>query len=288
MNFGPSARRLLGRLKPERAGLIGVILLGVLERAARRARPEDPRRGDQHHLRGRHLEHASPPASTQDRSSPSSRRAATSSRPTSSRGLTLHPGQGIDFDALALVLGIVLLLYVLSSVFSWLQGYVLNGIMQRTVLPPARGGRGEDPPPAAELLRQDAARRAAQPRDERHRQHLADPAADAEPAAHLAADRRRRADHDVRRSRRCWRSSRSSRSRSRSSSSVLIAKRSQKLFVAQWTHTGAPERARSRRATPATRWSRSSAATARSRARFADEERGALQGQLRRPVHQRA
>jgi ATP-binding cassette subfamily B protein len=48
-------------------------------------------------------------------------------------GLTLNPGQGIDFDALALVLGIVLLLYVLSSVFSWLQGYVLNGITQRTV-----------------------------------------------------------------------------------------------------------------------------------------------------------
>ena len=30
MNFGPSARRLLRRLKPERAGLVGVILLGVL------------------------------------------------------------------------------------------------------------------------------------------------------------------------------------------------------------------------------------------------------------------
>ncbi len=48
-------------------------------------------------------------------------------------GLSLHPGQGIDFDALAMVLGIVLLLYVFSSVFSWLQGYVLNGITQRTV-----------------------------------------------------------------------------------------------------------------------------------------------------------
>src|SRR3954452_12831 len=30
MNFGPSARRLIGRLRPERTGLVFVILLGVL------------------------------------------------------------------------------------------------------------------------------------------------------------------------------------------------------------------------------------------------------------------
>src|SRR5690606_9489330 len=30
MNFLPSAKRLLGRLRPDRAGVIGVILLGVL------------------------------------------------------------------------------------------------------------------------------------------------------------------------------------------------------------------------------------------------------------------
>jgi ATP-binding cassette subfamily B protein len=48
-------------------------------------------------------------------------------------GMTLTPGQGIDVSALQLVLGVALLLYVLSSVFSWLQGYVLNGVVQRTV-----------------------------------------------------------------------------------------------------------------------------------------------------------
>jgi len=48
-------------------------------------------------------------------------------------GIALTPGQGIDFDALALVLGIVLLLYVAASVFSWLQGRVLNTIVQSTV-----------------------------------------------------------------------------------------------------------------------------------------------------------
>ena len=48
------------------------------------------------------------------------------------------PGQGIDFQALAMVLGSSSLLYVGSSVFRWLQGYVLNGVTQRTVLPAAR------------------------------------------------------------------------------------------------------------------------------------------------------
>jgi ATP-binding cassette subfamily B multidrug efflux pump len=49
------------------------------------------------------------------------------------RNLTLTPGEGIDFAGLQLVLGIVLLLYVFSSLFAYLQGYVLNGITQRTM-----------------------------------------------------------------------------------------------------------------------------------------------------------
>jgi ATP-binding cassette subfamily B protein len=49
-------------------------------------------------------------------------------------GMTVVPGQGVDFDALAGVLTLVLCLYVASSVFMLLQGYILNGVVQRTVL----------------------------------------------------------------------------------------------------------------------------------------------------------
>ena len=80
------------------------------------------------------------------------------------------PGHGIDFTALGTVLLSVLALYVASSVFGWLQGYLLNGVVQRTVLPAARRGRGQAAPAAAALLRQPAARRAAQPGHQRHRQ----------------------------------------------------------------------------------------------------------------------
>ena len=51
MNFGPSAKRLVGRLAPERWRVIFVTILGVVSVIVRRARPEDPRRGDQHHRR---------------------------------------------------------------------------------------------------------------------------------------------------------------------------------------------------------------------------------------------
>jgi ATP-binding cassette, subfamily B, multidrug efflux pump len=43
------------------------------------------------------------------------------------------PGVGIDFHALAMVLLGVVVIYIGSSVFGYLQGYLLNGIVQRTV-----------------------------------------------------------------------------------------------------------------------------------------------------------
>ena len=59
---------------------------------------------------------------------------------------------------------------------------------------PRRGGQA--PPAAAGLRRLAAARGAAQPGHQRHRQRLAEPAADDEPAADVAADGGRRAHDD--------------------------------------------------------------------------------------------
>ena len=86
-------------------------------------------------------------------------RASTSSRArasTSPRSATCCSGRSA--------------LYVGASLFSWLQGYLLNGVVQRTVLPAARRRRGQAAPAAAALLRPAAARRAAQPGHQRHRQ----------------------------------------------------------------------------------------------------------------------
>ena len=78
-----------------------------------------------------------------------------------------------------------------------------------------RGGQGQRP--AAQLHRQAAARRPAQPRHQRHRQRRAEPATDAEPDAHFGAVAHRCRDHDVHDLAAARRSSRSRRCRSRCS-----------------------------------------------------------------------
>jgi ATP-binding cassette subfamily B protein len=48
-------------------------------------------------------------------------------------GMALTPGAGIDFGAVGAVLAWVLVLYILASLFGYLQGLVLAGVVQRTV-----------------------------------------------------------------------------------------------------------------------------------------------------------
>ena len=47
--------------------------------------------------------------------------------------MTLTPGAGIDFSALAGILVLLIVVYVISSIFAWLQAYVMAGVTQRTV-----------------------------------------------------------------------------------------------------------------------------------------------------------
>jgi ATP-binding cassette, subfamily B, multidrug efflux pump len=43
------------------------------------------------------------------------------------------PGQGVDFAALAGILAVAVLVYVLASVLAWAQAYIMAGVAQRTV-----------------------------------------------------------------------------------------------------------------------------------------------------------
>jgi ATP-binding cassette subfamily B multidrug efflux pump len=47
--------------------------------------------------------------------------------------LNVVPGQGIDFTLLGQLLLLALILYLVASLFLWLQGYLLNGAVQRSV-----------------------------------------------------------------------------------------------------------------------------------------------------------
>ena len=48
-------------------------------------------------------------------------------------GMNVTPGKGIDFNALGMILLLAAAVYILSSVLMWAQGYILAGVAQRTV-----------------------------------------------------------------------------------------------------------------------------------------------------------
>jgi len=48
--------------------------------------------------------------------------------------MTLTPGVGINFGQLATILGIMAGVYILSAIFAWGQAYIMAGVTQRTVL----------------------------------------------------------------------------------------------------------------------------------------------------------
>ena len=133
-NFGPSAKRLLGLLRPERPSLYAVLALAVVQRRPDGDGPQDPGAGDRPHLRRRgrqpaagdrdqraggrrppraragHLRrHASPDALPRARA-----RASTSAR---SAGCCCSCWPSTPWRA----------------VLSWAQGWILTGAVNRTI-----------------------------------------------------------------------------------------------------------------------------------------------------------
>ncbi|MBM7505372.1 ABC transporter ATP-binding protein [Agromyces aurantiacus] len=132
MNFGPSARRLLGRLRPERAAVVFVVLLGVLSVTFSVLGPKILGQATNIIFEG-FVSAQMPPGATQQQVVDQLRAAGQVQQADMVASMHLTPGAGIDFTALATVLAWVLALYVLASLFGWAQGYVLNGVTQRTV-----------------------------------------------------------------------------------------------------------------------------------------------------------
>src|SRR5258708_1425649 len=48
-------------------------------------------------------------------------------------GMNVTPGKGIDFDALGMILLLAVAVYLLSSLLAWAQGYILAGVAPRTM-----------------------------------------------------------------------------------------------------------------------------------------------------------
>ncbi len=138
-NFGPSARRLVRRLAPQRGKVISVLLLAVAGIAMSVIGPKI-------------LGHATnivfdgfigsqlgknpniPPGATKDEVIAMLRAGGDNNMADLLSGMNVVPGVGIDFHALATVLLWVLVLYAVASILMWAQGYILNFIVQGAVL----------------------------------------------------------------------------------------------------------------------------------------------------------
>ncbi len=131
-SFGTSAKRLMGRLAPERAMLVVVLLLGVASVTLSVLGPKVLGQATNIIFAG-YFSKQFPEGVTKAQIIAGLKAKGQDQLAGVLNSVDLHPGRGIDFAQLELVLGGVLLLYVFASVFSWLQGYLLNGVTQRTV-----------------------------------------------------------------------------------------------------------------------------------------------------------
>ncbi len=132
LNFLPSAKRLLGTLRPERLWLVLVLVLSVASVALQVIGPRLLGEGTNLIFAGV-VSKQLPAGTSKEQLIEGLRAAGQDTRADMLGPMKLTPGQGIDFTALSSVLLWVLVLYVLASAFGWMQAYILNGVIQRTV-----------------------------------------------------------------------------------------------------------------------------------------------------------
>jgi ATP-binding cassette subfamily B protein len=132
MDFGPSARRLLRRLAPERLGVAAVIVLGVISVTLSVIGPMVLGYATDVIFAGL-IGAQLPPGTSAEQAAEAARAEGNETSANVIVGSGVVPGQGIDFALLGWVLLGVVVIYVAAALFGWMQGWLLNGIVQRTV-----------------------------------------------------------------------------------------------------------------------------------------------------------
>jgi ATP-binding cassette, subfamily B, multidrug efflux pump len=132
VNFFPSLRRLLGHLAPERMILILVLLLAVIGITMNVLGPKILGMATDvifTGVIGKNLQSGA----TKEQVVAALRAQGNNKFADLVERLNVVPGHGIDFTLLAKLLLLALVLYLVASLFLWLQGYLLNGAVQRSI-----------------------------------------------------------------------------------------------------------------------------------------------------------
>ena len=131
-DFRGSFRRLVGELRPDRLGIVAVLVLGVVSVFFSVIGPKLLGNATNvlfEGVVGKQL----PAGATIEQIVTGLRANGQDNLADMLLSMNVTPGVGVDFGALTSILAVVTLVYVLSSVFSWAQSYLMAGITQRTV-----------------------------------------------------------------------------------------------------------------------------------------------------------
>jgi ATP-binding cassette, subfamily B, multidrug efflux pump len=137
-NFRASFQRLVDRLAPERALVALVIVLAVISVAFAVVGPKILGNATNDIFNGvisKQIGESLPPGVTvtKDQVVAGLRAKGENQLADMVSAMDLHIGQGIDFGALAGILFVLIGVYVLSAIFSWMQTWIMAGVTQRTV-----------------------------------------------------------------------------------------------------------------------------------------------------------
>ena len=132
LNFFPSLKRLLGHLAPERMILILVVLLAVIGIAMNVFGPKILGMATDVIFTG-FIGKNLPSGASKEQVIETLRAQGNGKFADMVERLNVVPGQGIDFTLLGQLLLLALGLYLVASLFLFLQGYLLNGAVQRSI-----------------------------------------------------------------------------------------------------------------------------------------------------------
>ena len=131
-NFRAGFKRLLGELRPERPKVLVVVLLAVISVTFAILGPKILGEATNLIFEGA-ISAQLPSGVTSEQVIAGLRASGQDQLASMLSSMTLTPGQGIDFDALARILLVLVGVYLLSSLFAWMQAYIMTGVTQRTV-----------------------------------------------------------------------------------------------------------------------------------------------------------
>ena len=131
-NFGKSFRRLLGRLRPERTLIVLVVALCAISVVLQVVGPKILGNATNIIFAGV-IGQQLPAGMTQTQVEALLRSRGQNQFADMLHGMSVIPGTGIDFAGLANILTILIGLYIVASIFAWGQAYIMAGVTQRTV-----------------------------------------------------------------------------------------------------------------------------------------------------------